>query len=195
MMKKWILIMFVFLLLSPGNVVAHTKIESSNPENGATVTDELTEITLTFGTKIEQGSRFELKGEDGVAINLQEISVEENTLLGTLAEPLENGQYQVNWNIIGADGHIMDGEIAFTVAREVTEEPSEESPTDEENQKDQVSTTEENSDVITEEGDSNAVEDNEGNEEDSPSYVIPVIIVLILVVLISSIVVMYRRKK
>lgn len=191
MMKKWILIMFVFLLLSPGNVVAHTKIESSNPENGATVTDELTEITLTFGTKIEQGSRFELKGEDGVAINLQEISVEENTLLGTLAEPLENGQYQVNWNIIGADGHIMDGEFAFTVDREV----SEESPADEENQDGQASITEEDEVSITKEDAPKTSVDTEGVAEESPSYVIPVIIGLIVIVLIAIMIVMSKRKK
>ena len=44
----------------------------------------------------------------------------------------QNDGYQVNWSIISADGHPLEGEFSFTVdaavpesVEEVTEEPSE----------------------------------------------------------------------
>ena len=68
----------------------------------------------------------------GKQIEVQDIIIGEGTLTGTVAEPLPNDDYQVNWSIISADGHPLEGEFSFTVnapvsetVEEVTEEPSE----------------------------------------------------------------------
>ena len=40
--------------------------------------------------------------------------------------PLENGKYKVEWKIIGADGHPINGEFSFSVNMPDTETPTEE---------------------------------------------------------------------
>ncbi|MEH7125968.1 copper resistance protein CopC [Bacillus sp. JJ1532] len=111
---------------------AHSHIGGSNPADGDVVTEPLKEIVLEFDGKIEQGSFIDVKTEEGKAIELQDIIIGDGTLTGTVAEPLPNDEYQVNWSIISADGHPLEGEFSFTVnapvpesVEEVTKEPSE----------------------------------------------------------------------
>lgn len=188
MKKKWFLFTLILFLLSAGNGFAHTKIESSTPENGAIIKDELKEITLTFATKIEQGSTFELHTADDTAIPIQNISIAENVMVGKLTEPLENGQFNVNWNIIGADGHIMDGEFSFTVDQ-VTEEQNEETPaeTEDENQGEPL---------VKKENEQDTTENKVAtNTEESTSIVVPIIIGLLLVIIVACVVLIAKRKK
>ena len=123
-MKKWILtlLLCVFIFSVSATTFAHTHLGSTNPADGDTVTKPLTEITLTFKGQIEQGSTLELANAEGETVELQNISVVEDMMTGTLAAPLENGEYIVLWNSISADGHPMEGEFAFTVAVPVTEQ-------------------------------------------------------------------------
>ena len=44
----------------------------------------------------------------------------------TFLQPLENGDYKVEWKIIGADGHPIEGDFSFSVNVPVTEDSCEE---------------------------------------------------------------------
>ena len=126
-MKKWILTLLscVCIFSTSATISAHTHLGSTNPADGDTVTEPLTEITLTFEGQIEQGSTFELIGADGSSVALEGIAVADGEMTGTLAAPLENGDYLVQWDSISADGHPMEGEFSFTMAAPVTEEAPE----------------------------------------------------------------------
>ena len=112
--KLFITILLVFSL--NGHAFAHTGLESSSPQNGETISEEIQQITLTFETKIEQTSTIQLKGADGKEIPVKDITINDKQMVGNLEAPLNHGDYQVLWNIIGADGHPIEGTFTFNVS-------------------------------------------------------------------------------
>lgn len=121
-MKKILALTFLLLATTWSTAFAHTHIASSTPADGDVVTTPLQEMTLTFEGKLEAGSTFTLK-QDGQDVAVT-TAVDDAVVTGTTTEPLANGAYDLHWNIIGADGHVIEGDIAFTVDVPV-EEPIE----------------------------------------------------------------------
>jgi len=117
-LKKSLYILFLLTLTFASSVSAHTYLESSSPSDGETVTEDRQEIVLKFETPIEKSSSFTLLSEGGEELPVQDIQVNGDTLSGKAAEPLGNGNYTVKWSIIGEDGHLINGEYVFTVAKE-----------------------------------------------------------------------------
>ena len=188
MLKKLSLITSIFLFTFVGNAFAHTGLESSSPQNGEVIDTELKEITLTFEGKIEQSSTFTLESSTGESIPVDDIAVEDNILSGTLSTPLENGDYSVNWNIIGADGHLINGEVPFSVKMPASENTTEVEQTDTE--KTEVEEVETPSPSTNE----TAVTEEEP-EQNASSYVVPTIIVILILIVVGSIFMMMKRKK
>lgn len=120
--KRWLSVIAVCLLLIlPTNAFAHTKLESSSPENGQTVTVEVKEVSMVFNTIIEPLSKFEIKDQQGTTYALTDIRTEKSTMTGTLEQPLHDGSYTIEWKIIGLDGHPITGAFGFEVEIPVTE--------------------------------------------------------------------------
>lgn len=178
-MKKIIAALFTFAVIfsTAGHTFAHTHVESTNPADGETITEPLTEITLTFEGQIEQGSTVELIDENNEAIEFNSISVANGVMTGTLAEPLENGSYIVKWSSISADGHPMEGEFTFAVETPATEDVAEETGTAE----DEVAPI--------------AEENNEEETETSSFPTTMVSIVVVLVLLLAAGFFLMKRKK
>ncbi|ALS77698.1 copper resistance protein CopC [Planococcus sp. ANT_H30] len=120
MYKKFFVFVFL-LLLVPVSVQAHTTLLSSTPAEGENIMEALKEVQLVFGTKIEEGSTMTIEGESG-SFEFDRIVVGDDSLVGTLNEALPNGSYRILWNIIGEDGHPIEGEITFGVSIEIEEE-------------------------------------------------------------------------
>ncbi len=125
MYKKFFVLLFLILII-PLSVQAHTTLLSSTPAEGENVTEPLKEVELLFGTKIEDGSIMTIEGESA-SFEFESIVVEGDSMVGTFTESLTNGSYRILWNIIGEDGHPIEGEIAFGVSIE-TEEQTETAP-------------------------------------------------------------------
>ncbi|NQX62397.1 copper resistance CopC family protein [Paenibacillus qinlingensis] len=112
-------ILFVSLPLSFSNPVwAHTGFDKSNPPANAVVTDELKELTLTFEGKLESLSTFKLFDSNKQEIKLDKVLLKEKVMTGILSQPLANGTYEVQWTIVGEDGHPIQGKYSFSVKRE-----------------------------------------------------------------------------
>lgn len=188
-MKKLLLITFVFMFIFTTSALAHTGLETSSPEDGEVVTEEMREIALTYEGKIEQGGTLEVSNSNGQSIPVEDISIADTQMTGTFTNALENGDYTVVWNIIGADGHPIAGEFSFTVDVPVSE-------TAVENESEAEAEAEANSqDVNQDETPLENVEDTKTNEQSQlPSYLIPVI-VIVLIAIIVGIFVGLRRKK
>ena len=122
-MKKVVLFLLLFLFLSPA-VFAHTALESANPAEGDVVTEELQEMVLEFNTDLEQGSSFTVEDERGQEVPIG-VEISEQSMTGTLGAAIANGTYTVNWEIIGADGHPIEGTYAFTLEVSKDSVPSE----------------------------------------------------------------------
>ncbi|MDN7241885.1 copper resistance protein CopC [Planococcus sp. N028] len=121
-MKKIILAVVLLILALPITAQAHTTLTTSTPAEGEVMKEALKDVQLTFGTVIEQGSTMTLQGEE-TEFEFENITVSENVLTGTLNEELPNGAYTVEWKIIGADSHPIEGEIPFAIDVETVEEP------------------------------------------------------------------------
>jgi methionine-rich copper-binding protein CopC len=117
--KKTILplLAFVCILYLPGMAIAHTGLDSSSPKDAEVVTAELTKISLVFKSKIESLSTFQLINKENQEIDVLDLQINDTTMVGTLAKPITNGEYQVQWNIVGTDGHPIKGQFSFQVDR------------------------------------------------------------------------------
>jgi len=119
-----IIAIFLLLLVIPNAVYAHTGLKSSNPENNQIVKEQLKEIALTFNTDIEPLSSFEVVDDNGTEYKVSDINIDKSQMIGTMAEPLNDGTYTVNWKIIGRDGHPIKGTLTFRVEVPLAETPT-----------------------------------------------------------------------
>ncbi|KGR76116.1 copper resistance CopC family protein [Ureibacillus sinduriensis] len=187
MAKKFFILSFIFLLSFGNCTFAHTHIESSSPQNGEVLTEPLNEITLTYEGKIEQSSSFTLVNDEGKAVSVENITVSENVLSGTLPAPIDNGEYLIKWNIIGVDGHLIEGEIPFTMnAAENNENASlDVEVTDETNNSATAETNPASEDTA----------DDETSDDTSTSYLVPTFIGILILIVVGSFLFIAKRKQ
>jgi len=104
------------VVLSTAPALAHARLVSASPGDGATVTAPRT-ISLTFSERFAAPfSTIEVVDSRGRAVSLtRTVSEDGKTLGGTFAAPLTAGTYRVIWAIAAADGHRMTGTYSFTV--------------------------------------------------------------------------------
>ncbi|MBS4190130.1 copper resistance protein CopC [Bacillus sp. FJAT-49705] len=181
MVRKSMLFTFLFFLTFINNGLAHTGLESSSPQDNEIVKEDLQEITLTFETKVEQSSTFQIKNSIGESIPIENISLTNNKIVGSLQYPLENGSYKVEWNIIGADGHPIEGEYHFTV-----QIPDKQSQIEQEQNQVKQPKQDENKKANE--------ESKKFEQKKLPSYVIPSVIVVLILIVIGSFLLLMRRK-
>ena len=89
---------------------AHTGLESSTPGANPTVqpTDKL---TLRFESEIEAGGSLQVSAVDASDILEGTFTQENERMILTLDRPMAPGKYQVDWKIIGTDGHPINVHI------------------------------------------------------------------------------------
>jgi methionine-rich copper-binding protein CopC len=193
-LKKIILFLFCTLLIVPSFVSAHTSLSSSNPSEGQVVTENLEQIILTFATSIEELSTMDLV-KDGNLIPLEGIKVENNQLTGTIAKPLENGSYIIQWTIVGEDGHPIKGEINFAI--QMDQNAIEESPvTPEESEANQEDYSQnqiaQNSEEQNKASDTVEKTDDQNNNDSSTKLIT---IFIILIVIFGIVLLLFTGKK
>lgn len=115
---------FSLLLATPLSAFGHTALEQSTPEEG-TVSTLPTDITLVFNTDIGEQSTVQIVSSTGEPVPLNDLVVEANTLYATIDTDLPEGEYNVVWTIIGADGHGIEGSYTFYYEKASADSPSE----------------------------------------------------------------------
>ncbi|MEH7235431.1 copper resistance CopC family protein [Bacillus sp. JJ1562] len=181
----------ILLALTISNsVFAHSHLQESNPADGEIITEPITEIVLEFDGKIEQGSFIEVTTTSGQVVEIQDIIIGEGILTGTVSEPLANDDYQVNWNIMSADGHQLDGEFSFTVnapdvetEEEVAEEPSETPEAVEDTTDGEKQSTESQDEVSSDEA------------KEESSFMTVILIVLLIVIIAGGLTLLIKKRK
>ncbi|MFD3264335.1 copper homeostasis periplasmic binding protein CopC [Phenylobacterium ferrooxidans] len=109
----------VSALLATSPAWAHAHLASSNPAANATVAAAPKAITLTFSEKLVPAfSKFEITmpehGGMKVAVKTT-LSTDGKSIIGTPEAALAKGAYKIVWSAASADGHKMNGEVAFKV--------------------------------------------------------------------------------
>lgn len=114
---------------------AHTELRGSDPEEGATV-ETLEQVRLEFSSALlDIGTELALIDSAGTAHELApEFPAGENAVVAPVdADAVAAGETVLDWRIVAEDGHPIEGEIAFTYAPVVPDEPVEQpapEPTD-----------------------------------------------------------------
>lgn len=107
-------------LVRPAPAAAHTRLRASSPADHAAVGDTLRAIRLSFTEAVEPAtSSLELRlGDSVVARGAMRVGQggDARTVEFVLPRPLAPGGYAASWRAASADGHVVHGTLAFTVA-------------------------------------------------------------------------------
>lgn len=123
-MKRILCIVLILFFTFTSLGSAHTGLTNSVPGEGEEVKGEINEIVLEFNTTIETASTVKVFDEQEKEVHLGHTQVTENVMKAGFLSPLENGLYTVEWKIIGADGHPIQGTYSFAVSQIEIESPS-----------------------------------------------------------------------
>ncbi|AXF55932.1 copper resistance CopC family protein [Salicibibacter kimchii] len=94
---------------------AHSHVEESEPAEDSTTEEDVDTIMLAFDAGIESATTATVSDDEGEEYEITEESVESPDYVATLAEPLPSGDFTVEWQALGEDGHTTEGEVVFTV--------------------------------------------------------------------------------
>jgi methionine-rich copper-binding protein CopC len=98
---------------------AHDYLVSTSPAADSTVTEALTEVSLTFNepplADASAAIAIEVHDPSGANVASGEVSIVNSTLSIAVA-PTVSGAYTVLWQNVSADGHAVSGEFGFEYA-------------------------------------------------------------------------------
>jgi len=192
-MKKMIALLCVLFVLMPAQVFAHSKLTESSPAADAVVTTSPEQISLTFNTTISSAGRITLLNENGDKLALDNITVDEDTISAQPAEKLDNGSYTVTWNVIGGDGHAVEGKIGFQVELEEVVEPTVTPATTDEQTTDQVTEEPAQTEEPTPTEATNEQPKDEEQTVEAPQPIWPYIVIGIVVIAILGLALRKRK--
>lgn len=137
------LIVVVLLTIIPVRMAsAHSVLEKAIPTDGAQLTDTIKSIELTFNTKVENGSTLYLVNDAEEEIQPMSVELADNVLEAIFQDSLEPGSYQVNWKIVGEDGHPIESQYSFTIKEPEIKQPEDNTTGTEDEQTNSPSVTE-----------------------------------------------------
>ncbi|PPA69414.1 copper resistance CopC family protein [Jeotgalibacillus proteolyticus] len=193
-MKRLLIMLGIILVMLPAIASAHTHLESSTPVSGEVVTEHLNKIVLNFGGEIESLSTMTLVKDDQ-KIPFKSVEPQGTQMVGVFKAPPENGSYVIKWKIIGEDGHVITGEIPFSVQveQDAGETGKEELITENPNNKEGTDPAVNEEGEVRQKDTANQKEsNNEQSESNLTKIVIPVVVVLLLSV---GLAILFIRKK
>jgi methionine-rich copper-binding protein CopC len=123
MIRGWVVgvLAVLSLLLGVSPAGAHAELESSDPQDGATLTSAPEAITFVFGEEIlPQGNAVTLTDVAAdVRLEVGPVDVDGDTVSVTWPESSPAGQFRAAFRVVSADGHPINGTITFTVEQAV----------------------------------------------------------------------------
>lgn len=103
------------LLLVAGSAAAHSKKQSTWPEDGATVTGAPEKISMDFDKPILI-TMFRVIGPGGEEVDVErQDGMQPVHKFEATPEAMAPGAYEIIWRGLSSDGHPVEGEFAFTV--------------------------------------------------------------------------------
>lgn len=113
-------LLLALLAMHPAAALAHPTLRRSVPAAHDTLASAPAELRLTFSEPLELAlSRLRLREAAGTDIPLGALTTDPatpGTIIARVTGSLPPGDYVIRWLAAGDDGHVVRGEIAFTVA-------------------------------------------------------------------------------
>jgi len=117
MKRVAIFLSFLLLLLAPTIASAHTTLVSSDPAHDTTIDQWPDHFTLTFAEplQIRKGAEINKVSVTNAKVeSLEGATTVDGAVLTVEVSPNEvDGPVLVNYRVVAADGHVLDGEYAF----------------------------------------------------------------------------------
>ena len=102
-------------ILAASPASAHDQLLSSDPADGAELDEPVGTLTLTFsGQIIPDGTQVRVTTPDAEVD--ADVAVDGEVVTATFDAPDAGGEHVVQWRAVSADGHPIEGELAYTVA-------------------------------------------------------------------------------
>lgn len=106
----------VTLLLGAAPAWAHSKLEASNPAEGASVAAPPSSVSLTFNEDVQAGfTVMTLIGPDGKDYHSGNVTETDETVTVNALPLGPAGVYQIGYRVVSADGHPVSGKTSFTL--------------------------------------------------------------------------------
>jgi hypothetical protein len=122
-LRGWIVGLLAVLAIAVGAspVGAHAELESSDPNDGATMATAPAAISFTFGEQIlPEGNAVTLTDvAAGTRLEVGPVEVEGDTVSVAWPETSAAGEFRAAYRVVSEDGHPIDGTISFTVQQAV----------------------------------------------------------------------------
>jgi methionine-rich copper-binding protein CopC len=104
------------ILPSGSQALAHARLLEMTPRAQSVVAVSPPELRLNFSEGIEpRFSSVDVTTADGQKIFVGPLAAQGKEVMVPLPKPLAAGVYRVNWHILSADGHKVQGSFTFEV--------------------------------------------------------------------------------
>ena len=118
--KVSIATIILLLISSFVPVQAHSVLVSSNPANGAILSQSPSSLVLNFSETLAQIknkdiNKVSLLDATKKMIKLGKVSVNNSVIKVIIAQTLAKGKYQIHFHVVADDGHITDNFISFSM--------------------------------------------------------------------------------
>jgi len=112
------LLVGLLVLGAPSAALAHDRLLSSDPADGAQLETSPQTITLTFSaTPLDVEPMARVTAEDGTVVFEGAPTIGDHTATVTLPSALPAGTTTVDWRVVSEDGHPIEGTFSFQVAQ------------------------------------------------------------------------------
>ncbi|QFU87047.1 copper resistance CopC family protein [Amycolatopsis sp. YIM 10] len=109
------------LLATAGTASAHTKLESSDPAEGATLEAAPSQLTLRFSELVKvETSKVTVTGPNASEWQVGPLAAKGPVLTVPVTPAGPAGEYAVNYEVTSVDGHTVNGTTRFTLTKEAT---------------------------------------------------------------------------
>ncbi len=104
----------LFVVAAPAAALAHAALVSTEPADGAVLTQSPARFALTFSEPVSP-LVLTLVRPDGTAVPLTSFRLNDQTVEIDNPKPLGKGTHVLSYRVISADGHPVGGSILFSV--------------------------------------------------------------------------------
>ena len=103
------------LALLPGAAQAHAHLLGAVPADGALLHAAPARMTLTFSEPARLAVLW-IAPEHGARRKIAPLPVDAAAEVSVALPPLSPGRYVLTWRVVGRDGHVVPGELHFTLS-------------------------------------------------------------------------------
>ncbi len=113
------------LLLTATPALAHAKLDSTTPAQGARLATPPTTVSLTFAEPVTVGATpIAVTGPGGVSWTVGKASITDSTVSAPVTATGPAGAYTLAYTVISDDGDAVSGKVAFTLTTAPTTTPA-----------------------------------------------------------------------